>query len=83
MDSMDFEEKFTPGKRKKKRSFLTNIKKKFAKSRDFARGNHIEEDTYQYFIRVLELERQEFDSLDDKSKLCLQLGLVIRVWIIL
>uniref|UniRef100_A0A1B6DSA6 Nucleolar protein 9 n=1 Tax=Clastoptera arizonana TaxID=38151 RepID=A0A1B6DSA6_9HEMI len=57
------EQKF---KRKRKKSFGRIVKKMRGDFKKLSRGVHIEEDTFNYFVRVLQLENQEFDSLDDK-----------------
>ncbi|XP_029660886.1 nucleolar protein 9 [Formica exsecta] len=50
-------------KRKKKRSH-TQMVKKFARQRNS--GNNLDQDTYQYMIRILELMRKDFSSSEEK-----------------
>ncbi|XP_078037998.1 nucleolar protein 9 [Augochlora pura] len=50
-------------KRKKKRSQM-QMAKKFAKQR--SHGSHLDSDTYQYMVRILELIRGEFPTLEEK-----------------
>ncbi|XP_071448879.1 nucleolar protein 9 [Hetaerina americana] len=54
------------GKRKRKKSFLQKAKS-YGKKGKFGRGTHVSEDVYQYFVRVLEMSRQDFSSEDDKE----------------
>ncbi|XP_046386312.1 nucleolar protein 9 [Ischnura elegans] len=54
------------GKRKRKKGFLQKAKG-YAKRGNFGRGTHITEDVYQYFFRVLEMSRQNFESEEDKE----------------
>ncbi|ERL90018.1 nucleolar protein 9 [Dendroctonus ponderosae] len=51
--------------RKRKKSFLKNARK-YAKRGHFGRGSQIDEDTYQYFLRVMETFKQE--ALDEEEK---------------
>lgn len=51
--------------RKRKKSFLKNARK-YAKRGHFGRGSQIDEETYQYFLRVMETFKQ--DALDDEEK---------------
>lgn len=53
--------------RKRKKSFLKNARK-YAKKGYYGRGSHMDADTYQYFVRIMEAYREGFDSEDDKSK---------------
>lgn len=50
-------------KRKKKRSH-TQMVKKFARQRNS--GNNLDQDTYQYMIRIVELMRKDFSSSEEK-----------------
>ncbi|XP_033338087.2 nucleolar protein 9 [Megalopta genalis] len=50
-------------KRKKKRSQM-QMAKKFANGRNH--GSHLDSDTYQYMVRILELLRGEFPTLEEK-----------------
>ncbi|KAK3918271.1 Nucleolar protein 9 [Frankliniella fusca] len=55
-------------KRKRKKSFLQNAKG-FGKKGKFGHGTQLDQDTYDYFIRVLELLRGDFDNPEDKESL--------------
>ncbi|KAG8223528.1 hypothetical protein J437_LFUL002579 [Ladona fulva] len=54
------------GKRKRNKSFIQTAKK-YGKQGRFGRGSHVTEDVYQYFVRVLEMSRQEFGTIEDKE----------------
>ncbi|GLV36333.1 uncharacterized protein CBL_08827 [Carabus blaptoides fortunei] len=51
--------------RKRKKTFLSNARK-YAKKGTFGRGSHLSEDTYQYFVRVLEIYKEGFPSEEEK-----------------
>lgn len=53
--------------RKRKKTFLQNARK-YAKKGTYGRGSHLNEDTYQYFVRVLELYKDGFETEEEKSK---------------
>ncbi|XP_026272695.1 nucleolar protein 9 [Frankliniella occidentalis] len=55
-------------KRKRKKSFLQNAKG-FGKKGKYGHGTQLDQDTYDYFIRVLELLRGDFDNPEDKESL--------------
>lgn len=59
------EEAGSERKRKKKRS-QTQMAKKFARQR--YSGNDLDQDTYQHLIRILEVIRTDFSSLQDQLK---------------
>lgn len=50
-------------KRKKKRSQM-QMAKKFARQR--SHGSHVDSDTYQYMVRILELMKQDFPTPEEK-----------------
>ncbi|KAL3287548.1 hypothetical protein HHI36_002016 [Cryptolaemus montrouzieri] len=52
-------------KRKRKKSFLKNARK-YAKKGHFGCGSQLESDTYQYFVKIMEVYREGFDNDDDK-----------------
>ncbi|XP_012265339.2 nucleolar protein 9 [Athalia rosae] len=53
-------------KRKKKKSFIQNARK-YGRKGTYGRGSHLDEDTYQYMVRVLELMRDDaFPSSEEK-----------------
>ncbi|XP_047117586.1 nucleolar protein 9 [Schistocerca piceifrons] len=56
----------TRGFKRKKKSFLKNARK-YGKKGKFGRGSHINEETYQYFLRVLELDKSGFDNAEEKK----------------
>ncbi|XP_065348890.1 nucleolar protein 9 [Cloeon dipterum] len=60
---MSFEPKY---KKKKKKSFISKAKK-FGKSGRFGKGSYISEDEYNYFVRVMELDKSEFPSEEDRE----------------
>ncbi|CAH1114583.1 unnamed protein product [Psylliodes chrysocephalus] len=51
--------------RKRKKSFLKNARK-YAKKGHYGRGSQLEEDTYHYFVKILETFKEGFDSEEDK-----------------
>jgi len=53
------------GKKRKKRSFLSKARHHGKKGR-FGRGSIVEEDTYQYFVRVWEVKKNGFECDEDK-----------------
>lgn len=53
-------------KRKRKKTFLQNARK-YAKKGYYGRGSHMDGDTYQYFVRILEVFNQGFESDEDKG----------------
>ncbi|XP_044264498.1 nucleolar protein 9 [Tribolium madens] len=53
-------------KRKRKKSFLKNARK-YAKKGCYGRGSQLDADTYQYFVGIMEVYRQGFDSDEDKA----------------
>ncbi|CAG9762851.1 unnamed protein product [Ceutorhynchus assimilis] len=55
-----------PYKRKRKKTFLQNARK-YAKKGYYGRGSHMEADTYQYFVRILEVFKQGFENDEDKA----------------
>nr|XP_018913884.1 PREDICTED: nucleolar protein 9 [Bemisia tabaci] len=54
-------------KRKKKHGSFVSKMKKYHRKGSVGRGNHIEEETYLYFLRMYEAQKKGFDSEDDKS----------------
>ncbi|KAK4886040.1 hypothetical protein RN001_002311 [Aquatica leii] len=52
-------------KRKRKKSFLKNAKG-YGKKGMYGRGTQLDADTYQYFIRILEVYKEGFPSEEDK-----------------
>ncbi|XP_049830781.1 nucleolar protein 9-like isoform X2 [Schistocerca gregaria] len=54
------------GFKRKKKSFLKNARK-YGKKGKFGRGSHINEETYQYFLRVLELDKSGFNNPEEKQ----------------
>ncbi|KAF4521592.1 hypothetical protein B566_EDAN001312 [Ephemera danica] len=53
-------------KRKKKSSYLARAKK-FGKSGRFGHGSHVSEDTYNYFVRVVEINKKKFDTEQERE----------------
>jgi hypothetical protein len=52
----------------RKRKSLLKKAKKYGKKGKFGRGTHLNEDTYQYFVRVLELfETKKFETEEEKG----------------
>jgi hypothetical protein len=55
------------GKARKRKSVLQQAKK-FGKKGKFGRGTHLNEDLYQYFVRVLELvQTKKFETEEAKG----------------
>ncbi|XP_045483377.1 nucleolar protein 9-like [Harmonia axyridis] len=54
-----------PNKRKRKKSFLKNARK-YAKKGHFGCGSRLESDTYDYFVKIMEVFREGFDNDEDK-----------------
>lgn len=65
-------------KNKKRKSFLQNARK-YAKKGRFGRGSYMEADTYNYFVRILEVYNEGFDSDEDKSVYIILLFIIIYV----
>lgn len=55
-------------KRKKKRSFMQQVKKRFKKNPSFVKGRSFDTAEYEYFLRVLELERSFEGTPEEKRK---------------
>ncbi|XP_076268838.1 nucleolar protein 9 [Rhynchophorus ferrugineus] len=55
-----------PYKRKRKKTFLSNARK-YAKRGYYGRGSHMDADTYQYFVRILEVFKQGFENDEEKA----------------
>lgn len=55
-------------KRKKKRSFMQQVKKKFKTNSSFVKGRSFDSTEYEYFIRVLQLERNFEGTPEEKRK---------------
>ncbi|KAI4467168.1 nucleolar protein 9 [Holotrichia oblita] len=53
-------------KRKRKKTFLKNARK-YAKKGWYGRGSQLDAETYQYFVRILEVYREGFENDDDKK----------------
>ncbi|XP_044746447.1 nucleolar protein 9 [Coccinella septempunctata] len=53
-------------KRKRKKSFLKNARK-YAKKGHFGCGSQLESDTYQYFVKIMEVYREGFENDEDKK----------------
>ena len=51
---------------KKKRSFLYKARK-YGKKGMFGRGKNVDEETYNYFVRVMERLKEEFEDENDKG----------------
>ena len=51
---------------KKKKSFLQKAKK-FGKQGRLGQGKNIDQDTYDYFVRVLENLKQDFEDAEAKG----------------
>lgn len=51
--------------RKRKKSFLKNARK-YAKKGFYGRGSKLDADTYQYFVRIMEVYKQGFENEEDK-----------------
>ena len=52
-------------KRKKKRSTM-QMAKKYARRSERGHGNELDSDTYQYMVRILDMLRQDFSTMDEK-----------------
>ena len=65
------------GRAKKKRSFLTKAKK-YARSGCYGRGQQIDEDTYNYFVRIYERLREEFEDEEEKGSSILNIDQVSK-----
>lgn len=63
-------------KRKRKKSFLKNARK-YGKKGCYGRGTQLDADTYQYFIRIMEVFKEGFDTDEDKG-LCEMLSLFTK-----
>lgn len=66
--------------RKRKKNFLSNARK-YAKKGTFGRGSHLSEDTYQYFVRVLEIYKEGFPSEEEKCKYSIIFTTLIKLTI--
>ncbi|KAF5281835.1 hypothetical protein FQA39_LY05049 [Lamprigera yunnana] len=53
-------------KRKRKKNFLKNAKG-YGKKGMYGRGTQLDADTYQYFVRILEVHKEGFPSEEEKS----------------
>nr|XP_023015170.1 nucleolar protein 9 isoform X1 [Leptinotarsa decemlineata]XP_023015171.1 nucleolar protein 9 isoform X2 [Leptinotarsa decemlineata] len=51
--------------RKRKKSFLMNARK-YGKKGYYGRGSELDSDTYQYFVRIMEVYREGFENEEDK-----------------
>lgn len=60
-------------KRKRKKSFLRNARK-YAKKGSYGRGSQLDEETYQYFVRIMEVYREGFPSDEERCKCVLILN---------
>ncbi|XP_022195059.2 nucleolar protein 9 [Nilaparvata lugens] len=60
------QESTIPHKRKKKRSFVQSVKKKFKSGSSTAHGSYLDQDTHEYFLRVFEQSRQTFENDEEK-----------------
>lgn len=56
------------GRVKKKHSFLTKARK-YASKGLYGRGKNIDEETYNYFVRVMERLKDEFEDEEEKGTL--------------
>ena len=54
------------GKKKTKRSFLYKARK-FGKKGVYGRGKNVDEDSYNYFVRVMERLKEEFEDAEEKG----------------
>lgn len=59
-------QEFKSTKRKKKSFFQQSIK--FHKRGIHGKGVRIDDESYEYFLNVLKIMNQDFESVDDKSK---------------
>lgn len=57
------------GRGKKKRSFLTKARK-YGRKGLYGRGKNVDEETYNYFVRVMERLKDEFEDEEEKG-MCL------------
>lgn len=55
-------------KRKRKKTFLQNARK-YAKKGKYGRGSQLDTDTYQYFVKTMEVYKEGFPSDEERSKL--------------
>lgn len=62
-------------KRKRGKSVLMNARR-YGKQGKFGRGSHLDEDVYQYFVRVLELLKAGFENAEEKRK-CMRLCVIL------
>lgn len=53
-------------KRKRKKTFLKNARK-YGKKGCYGRGSQLDAETYQYFVRIMEVYREGFENDEDKS----------------
>ena len=60
------------GRVKKKHSFLTKARK-YASKGLYGRGKNIDEETYNYFVRVMERLKDEFEDEEEKGTFCFSL----------
>ena len=51
---------------KKKRSFLYKARK-YGRKGMYGRGKNVDEETYNYFVRVMERLKEDFEDEDDKG----------------
>lgn len=51
----------------KEKRFRQNVKG-YAKKGNFGRGSYLEEEQAKYFLNIIDVLNQEFDSVDSKSK---------------
>ena len=58
------------GRVKKKHSFLVKARK-YGKKGLYGRGKNVDEETYNYFVRVMERLKEEFDDDEEKGTFCL------------
>lgn len=56
------------GVKRKKKSFFQKSKKYYKKGIQ-GKGIRIDEESFEYFLHVLKVMNQEFESEDDKSKI--------------
>lgn len=55
------------GKKRKRKNFLQQAFK-YHKKGIHGKGVHIDDESYEYFLNVLKIINQEFESEEDKSK---------------
>lgn len=53
-------------KRKKKKSVLGQARK-YGRKGYYGRGTHVDEDIYQYFLKIYEMKLEEFETEEEKS----------------